>query len=321
MAQESLNQLTNTLKERITLSGYGQAGYTYDDAAQPSNSFDIKRAVLIVDGKITERWSCSFTCNIADATKLLELYTDYQIRPGLSARMGQFKTPYSIENQLSLSSVELIDCYSQATNCLAAVTQADKLVAATTGRDIGFMLHGELFKKSLAYKLAVMNGQGMNVKDRNEQKDLVGYLLWKPICCLSIGGSYLAGTGHAIAAASEAGIAKDQNYTRNRWSAGALLTSRKATLRTEYLSGRDNGVRSSGLYATTSVQLRPKLDMIASFDYFDREQMAGYKQTNYVAGLQYWFYPKCRLQAQYTRQTRQKGSDANVVQTQIQVRF
>ena len=28
-----LNQVVNTLKERISLSGYAQLGYTYDDAA------------------------------------------------------------------------------------------------------------------------------------------------------------------------------------------------------------------------------------------------------------------------------------------------
>ena len=27
---------------------------------------------------------------------------------------------------------------------------------------------------------------------------------------------------------------------------------------------------------------------------------ADFKQNNYIAGVQYWFYPRCRLQAQYT---------------------
>ena len=42
LAQEQtpLNQVVNTLKERISLSGYAQLGYTYDDAANPDNTFE-----------------------------------------------------------------------------------------------------------------------------------------------------------------------------------------------------------------------------------------------------------------------------------------
>ena len=46
-----------------------------------------------------------------------------------------------------------------------------------------------------------------------------------------------------------------------------------------------------------------------------------YKQQNYVAGIQYWFYPKCRLQTQYTYCDNKKGENCNRIQTQIQVRF
>lgn len=44
----------------------------------------------------------------------------------------------------------------------------------------------------------------------------------------------------------------------------------------------------------------PKFDIVASYDYFNKDKAQDYKQSNYVAGVQWWFYPKCRLQAQYT---------------------
>lgn len=61
-AQEKtpLNQVVNTLKERISLAGYAQLGYTYDDAADPDNTFDIKRIIFMAHGKITDRWTCDF---------------------------------------------------------------------------------------------------------------------------------------------------------------------------------------------------------------------------------------------------------------------
>lgn len=319
LAQEPLNQVVNTIKERINVSGYGQVGYTYDDALDPNNSFDVKRAILMVDGKITDKWSFYFMCNFADQTKLMEMYMDYQILPGLSARLGQFKTPYGYENQLSLSTVELINCYSQSTNYLGAVANVGT-PTSNTGRDIGLMVYGDLFKNFVSYKLAVMNGQGINVKDRNNQKDVVGYLMMNPTKWLSVGGSFVAGTGHAEGPSAEANITAGQNYSRNRWGTAAVLTGKKAGLRAEYLSGKDNGIRSSGMYATGCVQLVSKLEMIASYDYFD-QGLTGKQQSNYVAGLQYWFYPKCRLQAQCTRQEPKGGEGSNLIQTQLQIRF
>ena len=64
IAQEktSLNQVVNTLKERISLAGYAQVGYTYDDAGEKaSNTFDLKRVIFMARGKITDKWSCYFS--------------------------------------------------------------------------------------------------------------------------------------------------------------------------------------------------------------------------------------------------------------------
>ena len=103
LAQEQtpLNQVVNTLKERISLSGYAQLGYTYDDAANPDNTFDIKRIIFMAHGKITDRWTCDFMYDFYNGGMLLEVYTDYRILPGLKVRIGEFKVPYTIENELS----------------------------------------------------------------------------------------------------------------------------------------------------------------------------------------------------------------------------
>lgn len=76
-------------------------------------------------------------------------------------------------------------------------------------------------------------------------------------------------------------------------------------------------------YATGSVRLVQNFDFIASFDYFNPNKAADFKQNNYIAGLQYWFYPRCRVQAQYTFCDK-KGDgqkDSNMIQAQVQVRF
>lgn len=321
-SQETINKVVNTLKERITLSGYAQVGYTYNDANGPDNTFDVKRIIFMADAKITNQWSCYFMYDFAGGGNLLEVYTDYKFLPQLTARLGQFKTPYTIENLISPSTVELINCFSMPVCYLAAINGSDNLCASTGGRDIGMMIYGDLFKNNLlTYKLALMNGQGINVKDKNNQKDVVGYLMVNPTKWLSVGGSFIKGKGYAMADSHQTDIKAGENYTRNRWSAGAVLTASKASLRTEYMAGKDGSLDTNGFYATGCAQIVPKLEVIASFDYFNRNTETGDKQSNYIAGLQYWFYPKCRIQAQYTRQEPKLGEGSNLLQAQIQVRF
>ena len=84
-----LNNVVNTLKERITLAGYAQVGYTYDDAGEKaSNTFDLKRAIFMARGKITDKWSCYFMYSFANTGKILEAYTEYRFLPQLTARIG-----------------------------------------------------------------------------------------------------------------------------------------------------------------------------------------------------------------------------------------
>ena len=293
-----LNNVVNTLKERITLAGYAQVGYTYDDAGEKaSNTFDLKRAIFMARGKITDKWSCYFMYSFANTGKILEAYTEYRFLPQLTARIGQFKTMYTIENPMSPCFVELINCYSQAVNYLAGINGSDPLYGSNSGRDMGILIYGDLFKKKLSYNLAVMNGQGINLKDKNNQKDIVA------------------------ASSVNPDIAIGDSYTRNRWSAGATIQTKPVSLRTEYLAGKDGHVKSDGYYATASVHVLPKFDIVASYDYFNKDKAQDYKQSNYVAGVQWWFYPKCRLQAQYTYCDPHKGENSNLLQAQLQVRF
>ncbi len=323
MAQEAnLNKTINTLKERINLSGYAQTGFTYDDAEGGSSSFDIKRIIFMAEGKITDKWSCYFMYNFNSGGNLLEVYTEYHFLPQLNARLGQFKTVFSIENPLSPSTVELINCASQSVNYLAGINGSDPLYGSHSGRDMGLLIYGDFFNKFLHYDFSIMNGQGINVKDRNKNKDIVGNLMINPLKWLSVGSSFIKGKGNAIAtSAANSDIKVGDNYTRDRWSIGAIIKTQPIDIRTEYLTGKDGKVESNGYYATACAHILPKLDAIASYDYFNKNKDMDDNQTNYTGGLQYWFYPRCRIQAQYTHCNPRIGKNSNQLQAQLQVRF
>lgn len=322
-SQETVNTWINTLKERITLSGYIQGGYTYDDAEETDNYFDIKRIIFMAEGKITDKWDCYFMYNFNGGGTLLEAYSTYHFLPELSARIGQFKDPLTIEGQMSPSSVELIECYSQATNYYTAMGGAhDPLRGGTGGRDLGLMLYGDLLKKYLTYYIGVLNGQGINTTDKNSNKIIAGSLLVNPLKWLSIGGSFTTGKGVAVGTSEvNPDIKKDDNYSRDRWAFGTVINTKPISFRAEYMGGKDGKVKSEGYYAIASWHVLPKFDIIASYDYLNKNKDLKMKQTNYIAGVQYWFYPRCRVQAQYTYRDNHLIGSSNLLQAQVQVRF
>ena len=61
------------------------------------------------------------------------------------------------------------------------------------------MIYGNLFANHLYYELALMQGQGINTKDKNDQKDVILRLDYRPTENWRIVASGQLGTGHAIA--------------------------------------------------------------------------------------------------------------------------
>ena len=322
---------------RITLNGYAQGGWSYQNPNdKATNSYNLKRTLLWAKARITDRWSFMFMHDFSSVVQ--EYYTDYRISndKSLTVRIGQFKHSYTMENPMSPTQLELIDVYSQAVLYLAG-EGPDPLNGVNYGRDMGLEIYGDLFKGALKYNIALMSGQGINRKDQNNQKDFIAKLEVKPFDGLRIVGSGYLGTGNAVGkAAWNPDIQVGDNYKRNRYSVGAeyktvayspgqYKEARPASIRAEWLGGEDGEVGSRGGYVTTCIPVAGALDLVASGETFDRNtSVDGWDQTNLTLGLQYWFYKKCRVQLQYTRclcGENISSKDYDWLQAQVQVAF
>ncbi len=332
-AQQSDPDWMKDIASRITFNGYAQGGYSWNDAnGQNVNDFNLKRTLLWAKARITDRWSFLFMHDFSSVVQ--EFYTDYRLSndQALTVRLGQFKHSYSMENPLSPTQLELIDVYSQAVLFLAG-EGPDPLNGVNYGRDMGLMVFGDLASNKLHYELAVMNGQGVNRRDGNNNKDLIAKLEVRPVKGFRVVASGQKGKGHAVGqAAWNPGVKVGDDYTRDRYSIGAELKTgayapgkykeaRPVSVRAEWLGGKDGDVGSRGGYVTACVPLANGLDMVASADYYDRNTDMDYSQTQATMGLQYWFYKKCRLQLQYTRTWSQFQDDYNWLQAQVQFAF
>jgi len=334
-ADEAVDWLKD-FSSRITLNGYAQAGWAYQDPnGVKTNTYNLKRTLLWAKAQITDRWSFLFMHDFNSVVQ--EFYTDYRLtnNKAITVRFGQFKNSFSMENPLSPVQLELIDVCSMVVTNLSGCY--DPLYGLHYGRDLGLKVYGSLLNDHLLYELALMNGQGINVRDRNNQKDFIAKLDVRPFDGLRLVASGYLGTGNAVGTAAwNPDIKIGDNYRRDRYSAGIeyktrsysaakYKNARPASIRAEWLGGKDGDVGSRGGYVTTAIPVVGALDVIACGETFDRNtKVDGWDQTNLTLGVQYWYYKNCRLQLQYTRclcGEQISSKDYNWVQAQVQVAF
>ena len=93
MGQQKSSE-TDWLKDftsRITLNGYAQGGWSYQNPNEvKTNSYNLKRTLLWAKARITDRWSFMFMHDFSSVVQ--EYYTDYRISNdnALTVRVGQF---------------------------------------------------------------------------------------------------------------------------------------------------------------------------------------------------------------------------------------
>jgi phosphate-selective porin OprO/OprP len=157
----------------IAVAGRIQLDYrTYDSDDNKNNTtedFDVRRAYFGVSGKLAKYYDYKVVANFAEAdststqksNQLDEAYFGINWWKEASFRFGQFKMPFSLEEQ---TSSRFIDFQERSL--------ANKLIP---GKEIGAMLHGEPVK-GMFYALALSTGEGRsNVEAKTDEgNDVIG---------------------------------------------------------------------------------------------------------------------------------------------------
>jgi len=303
------------LKPSISFSGFGMATYDVTTVGETTtNSFAVSRVILMANGRMTDWLSFSLMADVAasQASRIMhEYYVQFDIAPYLKVRMGQFKVPYTIESVMAPFLIGNINCSESVLYHAAIAT--DPLLGNTVGRDAGLMLTGDLLKKPhgymLGYSIGVFNGTGINTRDNNSAKDVIGKLDFRPFEGLLLSASFSAGKSRAIADDPYGTILSGEDYSRRRLSLGAEGRWGPAYLRSEFTCGRNADIHTRGFYAEAWCRVYKGVEVIAGFDFLnkntslseqERLSLPFYTRTdNYFGGVQWWFYKFCRLSAQY----------------------
>ena len=290
----SAQSKAKTFADRITIKGYGQAGYSakFEDKIGNSNSFNINKVEVLALGKINHRWDMGITFQLHGKPMLKDLFTRFTLAPELSIRVGQFKTPLGLENNLAPFMNSLINGGSYTTTYFAGVA-GNPHYFGTSGRDMGLEISGDLLNKLLSYKAVVMNGTGMNNLSHVNPKMFGGSLHIRPLKMLTLHTSYIGGKLPSMSQAT--------TLERHRASAGFQLDCREVSVMGEYMWGKDGEQTGRGAYLTSAIHLPKRWDLVLGADYVNANLDLPEAKDVFTAtlGVTQWFYGLCRWQVEY----------------------
>lgn len=309
---------------KLSLFGYAQSTYAVENKNhETTNGFEVQRIILMSQLDINKRLGF-FIMYDFNSAKLHEYWAKYTFAPGLEIRIGQMKQPFTLENLMPPTLLSVVRM-NQSVAYLAGIA-GDPCFGNWVGRDAGIMLTGFLLPHNgrhlLQYNLGVFNGAGMNQKENNSQKDVIGMLNYMPTKDITLSSSFILGTGHALVDSPYGAFKAGDNYKRNRWSAGVEAKTKPAYLRGEWLQGNDGGIHSRGGYADAEIHVAKKLDIIADYNYLQKNNDIKASTTHtYTGGLQYWLYKQCRIQTEFSYAKQVDGPASRLWITQFQVAF
>lgn len=264
----------------------------------------VKYTIMFDPAKIQTRFPKAGSDGraIADRDILQDAYFTLDFLPHHQIDMGQFKIPVVEEGLRSSVKLDFVE------RSLIARTFSDR-------RDIGVQLRGQW--KYLYYQLAALNGEELNAKDENNDKDLVFRLIGTPLKGLELGGSYYAGVKDMGAKAGDAEKRRQGlEFRFDRWNWATKF---------EYLWANDANVNKRGWYAQTGYTLWKELQPIVRYEVFDPDangsRRAGNKERDLTFGLN-WFLAghNTKFQINYTiRDEGRNEKSNNQVLTAFQV--
>lgn len=294
------------------VTGLINTRYTYDDEANVKHNADIRRVRLGVKGQLHEKFDYYIQAEYETTVKVIDAYFRWKIMPELNVQVGEFKTETSLETTYGPANWLVIE----NPTAVAKLNSYDDLSGIkSNGRDIGLRLYGSFFHKTdfnvLRYSVGVYNGAGINMKDNNNKKDVVGYLWINPLKQLTISGGYYSGSYGP----------KGNTHVRNRASSGIEWKDRKLTVRGEYLWGNTAGLHSNGAYLQAAYMVHYMVQPVVSYDYFKRHTDINDDQHNLQIGVNIMPINHLRIQAAYTHSFRRNNSDRNLAEVQAIVNF
>ena len=332
--------------KNIKFSGYGMLQYQGEDTeGAHTNTFNLRLARFILDGKIGDfDWRAQIQGTNATGpgqptVQLVDLYAEWRKYPEFKIRAGQFKRAFTFENPTHPITQGWYS-YAMVINNLSGF--GDRTGERSSGgRDIGIQFSGDLFpnangRKLFHYQIGVYNGEGVNQKDMDNRKDIIGGAWIMPIKGVRIGAFGWTGSRGGML---DPLTGKTVSVKKNRYAISAEYDKDEYTFRAEYLHSQgwgaakaannvreidySKGEKADGWYAFGIVPvIKSKLHAKARYQTYRSQKTWNSSKTMYEIGLNYFFTKNLQLNAEYGLvNERSAHKNHNFVDVELDFRF
>lgn len=197
--------------------------------------------------------------------QFMGLNVAWRFTPGLQVKLGEQKHMYL--NELSTSPRTLEVCgYSLGTSYLGGYTR-DLCGYSTRARDWGITAAGDLFRKGdrylFSYNVGIFNGNGFQIKDDNAAKNYTALLLFWPSSSLALSVGGILGKYTVAEATGQSHLGN-----RNRLSAGVWYNGGNVFVKSEWIGGDTDGMKSSGAFLLAGLWFRSNMALAVRGDTF-----------------------------------------------------
>ncbi|HVP57897.1 MAG TPA: porin [bacterium] len=307
----------------VTVNGYIQYEYVAKQIPKEttgiSTNFGLRAARIKASCKLNDKISAYVLIDGAKQPSVLEANLDYICAPFLTVRLGQFQLPFGYETQNSNFDVEAID-RSQIVNTVWNNGTLANGIGNGYLRDQGLMLMGQhtLFN----YKVACVNGTGLNTADNNNYKDIVGRI--------GVGIPMFAGLGVSLLHGEWPNGLKSQD--RKAIGVDLFLDTGKVLVESEFIAARGMVTSANtaldkkfgGYYAIVGYRVTPLIEPVFKYDKMDNDKdndADATVTTNTYLGVNLNFEGKARLQVFYKIASETPSVDNNQVMVSAKAKF
>lgn len=309
--------------EKLKFSGYGMLQYQAEDRYEGRhNEFNLRLMRGILDGRNGDfDWRVQLQGTNArgagePTVQLIDLYAEWARYQSVRVRVGQFKRAFTFEN-LTHPITQGWYAYAHVINALSGL--GDRTGEKSSGgRDIGLQVQGDVLQLAggrslLHYQVGIYNGEGVNLKDKNEGKDFIGSLWVMPLAGVRIGASGWTGSRGGM---TDPVTGQTVNVAKNRYAVSVEYNRDEYTFRAEYVHSQGYGAervgsnvidyvkgdKADGWYAFGIVPvIRGKLHAKARYQTYRDNKAWGHSKTMYEVGLNCFFTKDLQLNLEYAR--------------------
>jgi len=322
--KKALIELPQWVKN-IKISGYGMLQYQGEDKEGGThNEFNLRLMRIMMDGKIGDfdwRAQIQGTSNAGPGNPtvmLVDLYTEWRKYDFFKVKVGQFKRAFTFENPTNPITQGWY-AYANVINQLSGFGDRTG-EKASGGRDIGLQIQGDFLKNAsgrnlLHYQIGVYNGEGINQKDKDNRKDIIGGLWVMPIKGVRIGAFGWTGSRGDML---DPVTGEKRSVEKNRYALSAEYDKDEWTFRAEYIHSQGWGAASAGnnvreidyskgdkadgfyIFGIVPV-IKSKLHAKARYNTYRPQKEWGTSKTMYEIGANYFINKNLQINLEYAR--------------------